>query len=692
MSDSDTDTSEASSDSQDIQPLLRRHRGNRLQRMGPTQDQERVGQHLLIAAVLDVFDESENSEMSEEADEAEVVAEAEAEVDVEIEAEEDVEIEAEEDVEIEAEVERPLPLPQRRLTVESISDPAASREQSDDEEAPPVEQDGVIPVAPDGDDDQPSTSRQAQPEQQQPPNESLIVLDSQSPPKKRKRPSDLTSGNMGTPVAKANDEEVDDGMTCTICLESWEMSGDHRLVSLRCGHLFGDSCIRRWLIESQRQSSVKVCPQCKTKATTRDIRCLYAKRLRAIDRTEEYEMRRDLDAERRRAQNLVTELATVKMEHSVTASKLKAVQLECDRLSSLVRAGCNRGEIDSEVGRKALTLLPRHRLYMEKNFDITRDPGCRVMLYSAQHTMLVASQKSPHAMFSGYGLRFIHPFTFKLLNFLHTSILLVRDIAFSETLHMLSVASRESRVKAFDSRMRHCSSAVSAHDKLLWSCAVDRDAREHILYAGDLRGGVYVYDVRYPDNILSEFQSTDNFSPVINIAAVPPGKIFPYGGFLVCQLSVLTFYEYVHDTAVPTRLDVAGPFLSMQYDAVQDSLLISARNNAQYPQSRFILGKLLKVDGVPVLKITATVFGSSGTPYITRPTQLGVEDNTVIVGYLQDSKQLMMYDVRREERVQTVPVNEVVYDICPLRTPTGSYLAALNECKCRIYKVISSQH
>lgn len=162
---------------------------------------------------------------------------------------------------------------------------------------------------------------------------------------------------------------------------------------------------------------------------------------------------------------------------------------------------------------------------------------------------------------------------------------------------------------------------------------------------------------------------------------------------MVCQLTALTFYEYAaaSDTAVPTRLNVEGPFLSMQYDAVLDTLLISARSNPNAPQSRFILGQLDKVDNTPVLKVKATIYGSKATPIMTRPTQLGVEDNTLVVGYLQDTKQLMMHDVRREERVQTMPVNEVIYDICPVATQAGSYLAALTDNKCRVYKVNSSK-
>lgn len=182
----------------------------------------------------------------------------------------------------------------------------------------------------------------------------------------------------------------------------------------------------------------------------------------------------------------------------------------------------------------------------------------------------------------------------------------------------------------------------------------------------------------------------DNFSPVINIAPVPAGKVFPNGGFLVCQLSILKFFEYADNTAVATRLNVDGPFLSMQYDVVQDTVLISARSNANHLHSRFILAKLDKIDGTTVLDVKATVYGSSGTPYMTRPTQLGIDNNTLIVGYLQDSKQLMMYDVQREQRAQTMAASDVIYDICPVGTRDGSYLAALTDTKCRIYKVNSS--
>lgn len=375
----------------------------------------------------------------------------------------------------------------------------------------------------------PRNSRRNQGEEQE-----VISLETPSPPKKRKRLSaaadkSLKKSPEGKPIVV---DDEDDGMTCPICLDSWEMSGEHRLVSLRCGHLFGESCIRRWLNESHRQSSVKVCPQCKTKATFRDIRHLYAKRIQMLDT----DIREQLEAERRRTHTLTTELATAKLANTLTTEKLILLQKDYERLKELVRAGGGRGAFGGDAsGQKSIQQLATYRLYMEKNFEITRDPGCRVLLYSAKHSMLVASQKSAQNLFPGYGVRFIDPPTFKPLQFLHTSALLIRDIAFSDSQHLLTVASRELKIKIFDIRTRLCSSMFTAHDKMLWSCALDRNEREHFLYGGDLRGGVYIYDLRFPENILCEFQAEGECDEYANVNTRLNHLLIPYSELKSCD-------------------------------------------------------------------------------------------------------------------------------------------------------------
>ncbi|KAI8563273.1 hypothetical protein RHMOL_Rhmol03G0100100 [Rhododendron molle] len=71
-----------------------------------------------------------------------------------------------------------------------------------------------------------------------------------------------------------------DGLFCPICMEAWTSGGDHQVCCLPCGHLYGASCIKRWL--QQRKNSGK-CPQCNRKSTLKDVRVIYAQQIVAID-------------------------------------------------------------------------------------------------------------------------------------------------------------------------------------------------------------------------------------------------------------------------------------------------------------------------------------------------------------------------------------------------------------------------
>ncbi|KAH8302804.1 hypothetical protein KR044_010829, partial [Drosophila immigrans] len=66
-------------------------------------------------------------------------------------------------------------------------------------------------------------------------------------------------------------EDNELNVSCSICLDPWAFTGHHRLVSLSCGHLFGDPCIREYLQKAQ------LCPNCRAYASSNDIRYLYGR-------------------------------------------------------------------------------------------------------------------------------------------------------------------------------------------------------------------------------------------------------------------------------------------------------------------------------------------------------------------------------------------------------------------------------
>nr|XP_036675959.1 E3 ubiquitin-protein ligase RNF8-like [Drosophila suzukii] len=57
--------------------------------------------------------------------------------------------------------------------------------------------------------------------------------------------------------------------SCSICLSPWDSEGPHRIVSLKCGHLFGDCCIRQHLVHRTD------CALCKQPVSHQDLRYLF---------------------------------------------------------------------------------------------------------------------------------------------------------------------------------------------------------------------------------------------------------------------------------------------------------------------------------------------------------------------------------------------------------------------------------
>lgn len=86
--------------------------------------------------------------------------------------------------------------------------------------------------------------------------------------------------NEGMPGGEKWDRNEADGLFCPICMEAWTSGGNHQICCLPCGHIYGMSCIKRWLQQSRSQGK---CPQCNKKCTLKSIRVLYASHIAVID-------------------------------------------------------------------------------------------------------------------------------------------------------------------------------------------------------------------------------------------------------------------------------------------------------------------------------------------------------------------------------------------------------------------------
>lgn len=114
--------------------------------------------------------------------------------------------------------------------------------------------------------------------------------------------------------------------TCSICLEAWTNSGIHRIVCLKCGHLFGEGCIERWL------KSVAKCPQCNRPSKRTDIRRIYAKSIKVIDTAELDKALKDLDGEKQIRKKAEIEASEIKLRFQLVRDELSIMQQKYNSL------------------------------------------------------------------------------------------------------------------------------------------------------------------------------------------------------------------------------------------------------------------------------------------------------------------------------------------------------------------------
>lgn len=160
----------------------------------------------------------------------------------------------------------------------------------------------------------------------------------------------VIEGPTDNPIAEEpkvegdKDDEVDGSIgdesnsTCTICMEDWTIGSEHRLCCLRCGHMFGRSCIERWIKE--KGSSAK-CPTCNKPAKKVDLRDLWCKAIKATDNTEFYKLQKLLENERKLRQTdaaiLFQQNMRIEMLHSDVDRLKKMVKDKDEKIEKLER-------------------------------------------------------------------------------------------------------------------------------------------------------------------------------------------------------------------------------------------------------------------------------------------------------------------------------------------------------------------
>lgn len=415
----------------------------------------------------------------------------------------------------------------------------------------------------------------------------------------------------------------------------------------------------------------------------RDIRNLYAKRVVVVDKSEEYRLQKLYEEAKTKNIDLQSALSSVNLELAVSKEEITRLEMECSRLRKF--ATYHDAPPHTSSHRDIM-----YKMSMHKNIDISRDGGCRAMTYGRRIQTLLLSQKSGVSLFPGYGVRLVNAKTFLPIVYFRMSTKPIRDLTLDCNEELLAAASQDVNAQIYSVTNHTPVATITPPACQIWSTSFDKIRPEYI-HLGCQQGHTYTYDIRNYMTYVEQLTTPGDFSPVISIQSIPVSNYFRFGGFIVCKLRSLWFYEYTASQRTEqTRLTIdATTFTSISYNEQTNTLLIQTKPSTKYPQARLIVANLEKIDQTPILRTVCTLFGSRTEPVMSRSTQLTIGNDTLVASYLQDTKTLSLWNAKNGVKMPGFNVDDCINDICPMYVNNTQYLATLSDTKCRIFQINS---
>ncbi|KAL7676135.1 hypothetical protein ACOME3_002394 [Neoechinorhynchus agilis] len=268
-------------------------------------------------------------------------------------------------------------------------------------------------------------------------------------------------------------ELSEDDDVCPICFDPFSTEGPHRLVSLRCGHLYGKDCVAKWLRHSDR------CPQCNKTARARDMRRIYGRRIVQVDTSEVEILKSKLRTE-----------STMRREFEMTVAEMKTELLSLQRQLDVYKSiNLNKPKLSSKIECRLL-----------KSKRMEHSTGGRVLTFSYALQSFIFSRKSHSPLLKGYGIG--------LLDMNAANGLVSNDLPRPPVLHSADIkdikcnydqnptlvltAGFDGFVKAYDLRTGQCDLDLEL-DRPVWSCEFGSGGT-HSVYCGTTNGVVSEYN------------------------------------------------------------------------------------------------------------------------------------------------------------------------------------------------------
>lgn len=278
-----------------------------------------------------------------------------------------------------------------------------------------------------------------------------------------------------------------DGLFCAICMEAAWTSGDHHVCCLPCGHIYGFSCIRRWL---QKNPSSRKCPQCKKKCALKDVRKLFALQIVATD-GETLKIKEDWKEREIQWRKRENEL---QMEVQQLTKRTKCLEhlLEEAQSATLREMNKNIGHVGHSTGSNVGLEFSRGPFTLLKEFQVD---GGRLFGIDVSNHSLLLTRRLPGiggaSLLSRISL--LSPFEREDM-FFPPDTKAIRDLRISPFNSLVLYASFGKKLTVFSAQS---SNVVLAYDLPVaaWSCSWDMNNSHH-LYAGLQNGSLMAFDMR----------------------------------------------------------------------------------------------------------------------------------------------------------------------------------------------------
>ncbi|XP_009996608.1 PREDICTED: E3 ubiquitin-protein ligase RFWD3 [Chaetura pelagica] len=499
------------------------------------------------------------------------------------------------------------------------------------------------------------------------------------------------------PAVPADEEEGD---TCAICFEQWTNAGAHRLSALRCGHLFGYTCIDRWL-----KGQAGKCPQCNKKAKRSDIVVLYARTLKALDTSEQERMKSCLEKEQMLRRQAELESAQSRLQLQVLTDECSKLRRQVQELKALVAQHNGSGSQQPGSSRSCLpSSLPssqsQRKYHLEKVFLVSQTGNCRVMAFCDSLSCLVVSQPSPQSTFiPGCGVKMLSVANLKSSQYIPIHSKQIRGLAFGSRADGLLLSA------ALDSTLKLTSLATNTvvqtynTGRPVWSCCWCLDDTNYI-YAGLVNGSIMIYDLRDTNSHVQELVPQKSKCPMVSLSYLPrmASASLPYGGILAGTLEGACFWEQKAGNSYrPHHLPLEpGGCIDIQTETSTRHCLATYRPSKNNPCVRCVM---MELTCSPLTEASEDVVCSSNPvqTFSAGPTcklltknaifQSPEEDGSVFVCAGDEaSNSALLWDAGSGSLLQKLQADLPVLDICPLEVNQTHLLATLTEKMVKIYK------